>query len=61
MKSSELVKLLKKDEWIIIRQKGIQMIMKHPLKRGQIICPYHGSHEIGKGLERKIKKDAGLK
>jgi len=21
---------------------------------------YHGSHEVGKGLEMKIKKDAGL-
>jgi mRNA interferase HicA len=37
------------------------MIMEHPVKMGQIVCPYNGSHEVGKGLEKKIKKDAGLK
>ncbi|MBX2887063.1 MAG: type II toxin-antitoxin system HicA family toxin [Ferruginibacter sp.] len=41
MKSSELVRLLKKDGWFVIRQTG--------------------SHEVGKGLEKKIKKDAGIK
>jgi len=35
--------------------------MEHPTKKGQIVCPSHGSHEIGKGLENKIRKDAGLK
>jgi predicted RNA binding protein YcfA (HicA-like mRNA interferase family) len=37
------------------------MIMQHPVKKGQIVCPAHGSQEVGKGLEKKIKKDAGLK
>lgn len=60
MKSAELVRLLKKDGWFSIRQSGSHIIMKHPSKKGQIVCPYHGSHEIGKGLEKKIKKDAGL-
>jgi hypothetical protein len=35
--------------------------MNHPTKKGQIVCPNHGSHEVEKGLERKIKKDAGIK
>ncbi|MEO6637163.1 MAG: type II toxin-antitoxin system HicA family toxin [Ginsengibacter sp.] len=61
MKSSELVRLLKKDGWITIRQTGSHMIMEHSFKNGQIVCPYHGSHEVGKGLEKKIKKDAGIK
>ncbi len=34
------------------------MIMAHPTKKGQIVCPNHGSQEVGKGLEKKIKKDA---
>ena len=61
MKSSELVRLLKKDGWFVVRQKGSHMIMEHPVKKGQIVCPYHGGHEVGKGLEKKIKKDAGIK
>lgn len=61
MKSSELVRLLKKDGWYTVRQAGSHMIMEHPTKRGQIVCPNHGSNEVGKGLEKKIKKDAGIK
>ena len=61
MKSSELVRLLKKDGWYVIRQTGSHMIMEHPSKKGQIVWPYHGSQEVGKGLEKKIKKDAGIK
>lgn len=61
MKSSELVRLLKKDGWTVIRQTGSHMIMNPPLKPGQIVCPNHGSQEVGKGLEMKIKKDAGIK
>ena len=36
------------------------MKMKHPSKEGIIIFPNHGSQEVGKGLEKKIKKQAGL-
>jgi predicted RNA binding protein YcfA (HicA-like mRNA interferase family) len=61
LKSSELLRLLKRDGWFFVRQKGSHVIMEHPAKKGQIVCPYHGSQEIGKGLERKIKKDAGIK
>ena len=61
IKSSELVRLLKKDGWFVIRQTGSHMIMEYPSKKGQIVCPYHGSQEVGKGLEKKIKKDAGIK
>ena len=60
MKSSELVRLLKKDGWFMVRQTGSHMIMEHAAKKGQIVCPCHRSHEVGKGLEKKIKKNAGL-
>ena len=61
MKSSELVRLLKRDGWYVTRQSGSHMIMEHPIKKGQIVCPFHGSSELGKGLVKKIKKDAALK
>jgi mRNA interferase HicA len=53
--------LLKKNGWFVVRQTGSHMIMEHATKKGQIVCPYHGRHEVGKGLEKKIKKDAGIK
>jgi len=60
MKSSELLRILKKDGWYVVRQKGSHLVMRHPTKTGVIIYPFHANHEIGKGLERKIKKDAGI-
>jgi mRNA interferase HicA len=61
MKCSELYRLLIKDGWYSISQSGSHIKMKHDKKAGIIIFPSHGSQEIGKGLEKKIKKVAGLK
>lgn len=61
MKSSELERLLKRDGWFVVRQSGNHMIMEHSTKKGQIVCHSHGSQEVGKGLENKIKRDSGLK
>ncbi|MBW8334406.1 MAG: type II toxin-antitoxin system HicA family toxin [Prolixibacteraceae bacterium] len=60
MKSSELVRLLQKDGWFVVRQTGSHMTMEHPFKKGKVVCPFHSSHEVGKGLAAKILKDAGL-
>jgi hypothetical protein len=46
---------------LVIRQTASPGIMEQLVKRGQLVYPCHGSHEIGKDLERKNKKDAGLK
>lgn len=60
MKCSELYRRLVKDGWYPISQKGSHVKMKHDDKSGIIVFPNHGSQEIGKGLEKKIRKDAGL-
>jgi predicted RNA binding protein YcfA (HicA-like mRNA interferase family) len=60
VKSSELVRILQKDGWFVVRQTGSHMIMEHPIKMGKIVCPFHSSQEVGKGLASKILKDAGL-
>jgi mRNA interferase HicA len=61
MKCSELYRLLIKDGWYLISQKGSHVKMKHDKKNGILIFPNHGSQELGKGLEKKLLKDAGLK
>ncbi|MFM7671807.1 MAG: type II toxin-antitoxin system HicA family toxin [Bacteroidota bacterium] len=61
MKSSELIRLLRQAGWVLIRQLGSQLILTNPVRKGQIVCPNHGSREVGKGLEKKIKRDAGIK
>ena len=40
--------------------RGSHLKMKHPSKAGVIVFPNHGAKEMGKGLEKKIRKDAGL-
>ena len=61
MKCSQLFRILKKDGWYSVSQKGSHVKMKHDSKKGTIIFPNHGSQEMGKGLENKLLKDAGLK
>ena len=60
MKCSELLRILKKDGWYSISQKGSHVKLIHDTKPGTIIFPNHGSQELGKGLEKKIFKDAGI-
>jgi mRNA interferase HicA len=61
MKCSDLYRLLINDGWHPVSQSGSHVKMKHEKKSGTIIFPNHGSQEVGKGLEIKIRKDAGLK
>jgi predicted RNA binding protein YcfA (HicA-like mRNA interferase family) len=61
MKCSELYRILVNDGWYPVSQSGSHVKMKHNSKPGTIIFPNHGSQELGKGLELKIRKDAGLK
>lgn len=61
MKCSELLRILKKDGWYPISQKGSHIKLIHALKPGTIVFPDHGSQEVGKGMENRILKDAGLK
>lgn len=61
MKCSELFRILKKDGWYSVSQKGSHVKLKHDKKDGIIIFPNHGNQEVGKGLEKKILKDAGIK
>lgn len=61
MKCSELYRLLIKDGWYPVSQSGSHVKLKHEEKPGIIIFPNHRSQEVGKGLEKKIREDAGLK
>lgn len=61
MKYNELFKLLKKDGWFIVRQRGSHVIMKHAIKSEQLTVPYHAGKEVKKGLLRGILKQANIK
>lgn len=61
MKSSELYRRLTQDGWHMVSQSGSHVKMRHKTKPGVIIFPMHGSSEMGKGLEKKLLKQAGIK
>jgi len=61
MKSNEVLRLLKRHGWYVERQSGSHVILKHPENEGFISFPNHGSAELGKGLMKKILKQAKIK
>lgn len=60
MKYSELHKLIKMNGWIFDHATGSHYFNKKKGKLSQPI-PFHGSKEIGKGLEKKLIKELGLR
>lgn len=59
MKSSELHRIILRNGWIAIRQTGSHVIYEKGDKIYPV--PFHGSKEIYKPLELKIKREMGLK
>lgn len=55
-----MYRILTKDGWYPISQRGSHVKMRHQTKKGVIIFPNHGSQELGKGLEKRILKQAGI-
>ncbi|MEN5306848.1 type II toxin-antitoxin system HicA family toxin [Chryseobacterium cucumeris] len=58
MKSSELHRKVRKNGWTYLRCEGSHYIYEKDGKTYPV--PYHGSKEVGKGLEKKITKEMGL-
>lgn len=59
MKSSELHKLILSNGWRIVRQTGSHIVYEKNGVRYPV--PFHGSKEVGTGIEKKIKREIGLK
>lgn len=59
MKSKEFIREAKRNGWEFVRQgKGSHEIYQ---KNGiQVVVPNHGSKELGKGLEKKLRKEMGM-
>ena len=59
MKSNEFLREIKRKGWILVRQgKGSHEIYE---KDGvQVSVPNHGSKEMGKGIENKLRKEMKL-
>ena len=60
MSSQEMLKLLKKNGFIVVSQNGSHVKLKNSVTEKTVIVPYH-SKNLKKGLEQAILKQAGLK
>lgn len=60
MNSKELIKLIEKDGWYLVRTKGSHHHFKHKTKRGLVTVP-HPKKDIPLKTAKSIKKQAGLK
>jgi predicted RNA binding protein YcfA (HicA-like mRNA interferase family) len=54
MKSSELHRLILQNGWIYLRSSGSHFIYEKNKKSYPV--PYHGSKEVGKGIEKKLER-----
>jgi predicted RNA binding protein YcfA (HicA-like mRNA interferase family) len=61
MKCAEMLRILKKNGWYVYSQSRSHVKLRHNKIKETIIFPNHGSQELGKGLEQKIRKVAGIK
>lgn len=62
MKVIEMIKLIEKDGWYLVRTKGSHQQYKHPIKTGLVTIPVHRlSNDLSIGLEKSILKQAQLK
>ncbi len=60
MTAEQMIKLLRKNGFDVVSQKGSHVKMYNPTSGKTTIVPKH-TKDLGKGLEQAILKQAGLK
>jgi len=59
LEAKEIIAVLEMHGYVIERQKGSHVFMKHPSGRGTVV-PVHAGESIGPGLFAKILRDVEL-
>ena len=60
MRSSDIIKLLETDGWVLRSVRGSHHVFNHPTRAGHISVP-HPKKDLGTSLVHKLLKQAGLK
>ena len=61
MKVREAIKLIQKDGWYLVRQRGSHRQFKHPRKQGLVTIAGAPASDLAPGTLGSILKQAGLK
>ena len=59
MTSADLIREMQRAGWQLDRVNGSHHIYKHPLRRGIVVVP-HPKKDLGLGLVRAIRRQAGI-
>lgn len=60
LSARELVRLLKSNGFVEVRQAGSHLTLRHPVRKISVTVPIHTGQDLGRGLVARILKDAGL-
>jgi predicted RNA binding protein YcfA (HicA-like mRNA interferase family) len=61
VKVRDLINLLERDGWYLVRTRGSHRQYMHPVKRGLVTVAGKPSHDLAVGTLSSILKQAGLK
>lgn len=58
--AKQLLRALRRDGWMIVRQVGSHATLRHPTKPGRTVLPLHSGKTLQPGLLRTIIDETGL-
>ncbi len=61
MKVKEIIKMIERDGWFQVRQKGSHRPFTHTVKKGTVTVAGKPKDDVAKGTEKSILSQAGLK
>nr|WP_042317436.1 type II toxin-antitoxin system HicA family toxin [Desulfofarcimen acetoxidans] len=61
MKVREVIKLLEKEGWYLVAQRGSHRQYKHSVRPGRVTIAGHPSDDLAPGTLNSIFKQAGMK
>ena len=61
MKVKEIIKIIEKDGWYLVRTRGSHRQYKHDVKKGLVTVPGKLSDDLGIGTQNSILKQAKLR
>ena len=60
LKANDLIRVLKKDGFILVHQKGSHATYKHPATQKRVTIPIHPGKDLKRGLLKGILNDLNL-
>jgi predicted RNA binding protein YcfA (HicA-like mRNA interferase family) len=61
MKVREVIRIIERDGWVLVRQRGSHRQFKHPTKPGRVTVPGNLGDEFKPGTLASVLRQAGLK